>query len=450
MKNNTKKVIITLVIIILVGIIVWLGYNLYTKNKESVTASENLYNHALYELVDYMQNVESYLAKATISTGATHGAETLTNLWREANLAQTYLAMLPIESQDLENTAKFLNQVSDYSYSLSRKNIKGEKLSTDDLKNLEDLYNYSVNLNNVVNQISTDLNAGNITWKELTGEEKVDYAQQVNSDLDIATTLEDNFHEYSGLIYDGAYSEHILSKEKKGLTGDDISEEEATKKVEEFLGKDNIEKITNLGLSENGEIPSYTYDVETKKIDMVTISISKKGGHIVYMNSNRDVSVENLSSDEAKDKGLDFLEKRGIHNMQETYYLKESGVLTVNYAYKQNNVVVYPDLIKLKIALDDGEILGMETSGYLNNHEKRDISKIKITIDKARKVINKDIDIQSEGLAIIPTEWKSEILCYEFKGKIKDTEFLVYVNAETGKEQDILLIVNTPNGTLTM
>ena len=411
MNNNAKKIIVTLVVIILIGIIIWLGYSLYNKNQESVTASENMYNHALYELVDYMQNVESYLAKATISTGATHGAETLTNLWREANLAQTYLAMLPIESQELENTAKFLNQVSDYSYSLSRKNI---------------------------------------TWKELTGDGTVDYAQQVSSDLNIASTLEENFHEYSGLIYDGAYSEHILSKEKKGLTGKEISEEEATKVVEKFLGKDNIENIESLGISENGEIPSYTYNVDTKKIDLVTISISKKGGHIVYMNSNRDVSVENLSNDEAKDKGLEFLKQKGFDNMKETYYLKEGGILTVNYAYQQGNVVMYPDLIKLKIALDDGEILGIETSGYLSNHEKRDVSKIKITLDEAREVINKDINIQSEGLAIIPTEWKSEVLCYEFKGKIKDTEFLVYVNAQTGEEQDILLIVNTPNGTLTM
>ena len=109
MKKNVKRTIITIIMIILVGIIAWLGYSLYTKNQESVIASENMYNQALYQLVDYMQNVESYLAKATISTGATHGAETLTNLWREANLAQTYLAMLPIESQDLENTSKFLN-----------------------------------------------------------------------------------------------------------------------------------------------------------------------------------------------------------------------------------------------------------------------------------------------------------------------------------------------------
>ena len=56
----------------------------------------------------------------------------------------------------------------------------------------------------------------------------------------------------------------------------------------------------------------------------------------------------------------------------------------------------------------------------------------------------------SEGLAIIPTEWKTELFCYEFKGKVDDTEFLVYINAENGNEENILVIINTPNGTLTM
>ena len=50
----------------------------------------------------------------------------------------------------------------------------------------------------------------------------------------------------------------------------------------------------------------------------------------------------------------------------------------------------------------------------------------------------------------IPTEWKSEILCYEFKGKVDDREFLVYINTENGREEDILIITNTPNGTLAM
>ena len=64
--------------------------------------------------------------------------------------------------------------------------------------------------------------------------------------------------------------------------------------------------------------------------------------------------------------------------------------------------------------------------------------------------MNKDLNIESEGMAIIPTEWKTENLCYEFKGKVNDKEFLVYINAENGREEDILVIQNTPEGTLTM
>ena len=91
----------------LLGLVLFLGYNLYRKNRESTLANENLYNQSLYELVYYMDNVKNYLAKSTISTSAANGAETLTNVWRESNLAQTYLSMLPIQAHELENTEKF-------------------------------------------------------------------------------------------------------------------------------------------------------------------------------------------------------------------------------------------------------------------------------------------------------------------------------------------------------
>ena len=105
--------------------------------------------------------------------------------------------------------------------------------------------------------------------------------------------------------------------------------------------------------------------------------------------------------------------------------------------------------IKLKIALDNGEVLGMETTGYLNNHTERDIKSPKISKSQAKASLNKNLEIMSEGLAIIPTEWKTEIYCYEFKGKVDDTDFLVYVNSDTGKEENILVIIDTPNGILT-
>ncbi len=443
-----KKYITWVIIIILTLISAFLGYTLYQKNKQSVLANENIYNQSLYELVYYMDNVKNYLAKATISTTASQGAENLTNLWREANLAQTYLSMLPIEAQELENTQKFLNQISEYSFSLSRKNFKGENLSDDDIKNLEELHKYCIEINEVVNQISSDLNAGTIKWNDLTQNKNVDFAQQVSSEFNIATTIEENLHEYSGLIYDGAYSEHLIKAEKKGLIGDNITEEQAQNKAKEFV--QNIQEIVSLGLSDNAPVPSYTFNIKNENEENITISISKKGGHIVYMNSDRQVQVENLTQDQANEKAKQYLTSKGFRNMKQTYFLKNNGIITINYAYEQDGVIMYPDLIKVKIALDDGQILGIETTGYLNNHTQRDISKVKITKEKAKEKLNKNLNIQSEILAVIPTEWKTEILCYEFKGKINETEYLVYINAENGDEQEILIITNTPNGQLAM
>lgn len=455
MKNNwidrLKKVNMLSIITIFLVIIVCLVAVLINRQRTAKQASENSYNMAFYELVDYVQNVETYLAKSLISSTPEHGAETLTNVWREANLAQAYLSQLPIESQELENTEKFLNQVSDYSYSLSRKNIYNESLTESDLKNLKELHSYSIELENTLNQLSDDINSGRIKWNELANKGSTTMAQQVStSSLDGFSNLEENFHEYSGLIYDGAFSEHLTGAEKKGLTGDDIDEETAKQKVIEFVGNDNIKEVENLGYSENATIPEYNFSVKTLSEDNVNISISKKGGHIVYMNSNREVNTEIISQEEANEKGKEFLNNHGFKDMKETYYLKQDGIVTINYAYTQNNVVIYSDLIKVKVALDNGEVLGIETTAYLNNHTQRDVSKVSINIDEAKKTLNKDLEISSEGLAVIPTEYKTEILCYEFKGKVEDREFLVYINAENGREEDILIITNTPNGTLAM
>ncbi|MBR3249943.1 MAG: germination protein YpeB [Clostridia bacterium] len=450
LKKISKKNLIVLGVTIIV-ISILLAISLYQKQKTFETATQNNYNMSFYEVVNHMQDVQNYLAKSLISKSSENGAETLTNVWREANLTQSYLSMLPLESQELENTQKFLNQVGDYSYSLSRKNMKKEELSDDDLNNLKQMHTYSVELSNTLNQLSEDLNSGRISWRDLTSKKEVPFAQQVsNISKESFSNLQESFREYSGLIYDGAFSEHLANGQKKAVTGDEISEDEAEARVREFLGNDKIKEIQRLGISENSNIQGYNFYVKDIDNHNINFAITKTGGHVISMNSDRSVEVETITQEEANEIGKEFLNQRGIPNMQETYYLKQEGIVTINYAYNQDGVIMYPDLIKVKVALDNGEILGMETTGYLNSHQQRDVSNIKIAKDKAKEKLNKTLEIQSEGLAVIPTEWQTEILCYEFKGKVDDTEFLVYINAENGNEEDILIITNTPNGTLTM
>lgn len=456
-KDRLKDRHMLSLVVTLVTVIAVLGLYTYKRERQFRQTTENNYNMAFFELVSYVENVETYLAKSLISSTPEHGAETLTHVWREANLAQSYLARLPMGSQELANTSKFLNQVSDYSFSLSRKNINNQNLTDDDFNNLKELHTYSVDLENTLNQLSADINDGRIKWGELTNKGSSVFLTQVsNISKDSFENLEENFHEYSGLIYDGAFSEHMTSVEKKGLTGEEISEEEAKKIATDFIGNDRVGEINSNGVSEDTDIPSYDFSIKAKndKNEIITVSVSKKGGHIIFMNYNRNIEAESISQERADEIGKDFLNSKGFPNMKETYYLKQNGIVTINYAYNQKStngdVVVYPDLIKVKVALDNGEILGIETTGYLNSHYERNIPTAKITKEKAKENLNKSLQIESEGMAIIPTEFKTEIFCWEFKGKVDDTEFLVYINAETGAEEDILVIKNTPNGTLTM
>lgn len=448
-KNRLKDRHMLSIIVVLFSIIVILGIYTYKKQIEYRQASENSYNEAFYELVDYVQNVEVYLAKSLISNSPESGADSLTNVWREANLAMAYLAQLPISSNELENTSKFLNQVSEYSYSLSRKAIDDKELTDDDMNNLKELHEYSVELENTLNQLSADINDGRISWGELTDEGTIAFAQQVsNISQDSFDNLEQTFHEYSGLIYDGAFSEHITTAEKVGLTGENIDEETAKNKATELFNNENIKEVTSYGKSE-GDINSYNFGITFNDDSTATVSISEKGGHVIYMDKNREVTAEVISQEEADEKAKQYLEEKGFKNMKETYYLKQSGIVTINYAYVQEDVVMYADLIKVKVALDNGEILGIETTGYLNSHKERDLEEPKVTVEEAKESLNDELTIESEELAMIPTEWKTEVLCWEFEGNYDGLDFIVYVNCETGKEEDVLIITNTPNGTLT-
>ena len=405
------------------------GSYCYSLSSENSIAQENKYNYSFSEVVNYINNIENYLAKAMISKSTTHSVETLNKIWADSNLAIVYFENIPFVNEGSNKSIKFLNQVSDYCYTLSRKSLNGEELTEEDFANLKTLYNYSLNLKNVLNELSRELNNGTISWEDLNTKTDLAFEEE---DINIFSSIESNFDDYEGLIYDGAYSDYVKQTEKLGLIGDDIDEETAKLKVQGFFENQGIKEITSNGIINGDDIESYSFTLKTEQNEDISVEVSKKGGWFVNVLSDKDVKEEKISAEEAVELGKDYLSKMGYSNMKETYYTKLQNIITVNYAYYENNITMYPDLIKVKIALDDGDILGMEAAGYLNNHIARQNLNVGISLDEAKSKLNKNLEILSEGLAVIPEEsTKEEIFCYEFKGKVENREFLVYINALT-------------------
>lgn len=452
-RRLSDRKMYSIVVVLIAAVSIW-GIYQYKHSAELRQELDNQYNRAFYDMVGYVDNVQTLLAKSMITSTPSKTATTLQEAWRQANLAQTNLGQLPVSQPVLASTSKFLTQVGDLSLSLDNQNIKGKQLTDGQYKTVERLQGYAASLSKNLRNLQNQLGSGRLKWGDLADKgTKLFSKTSSKAPMKQLESISKTFQDYPSLIYDGPFSDHMTSSEAKGLTGNNLNSEQAKKMLIDFIGAGRVKSVIDAGKNDTGPLKTYSYNVVLKNVpdsQKINAGVTQKGGHILWMLYNRPVTTKKLNMDQAKKAGRDFLNSKGIKDMTDTYYMTEDNTATINYAYKQNEVTVYSDLIKLKVALDTGEVVGMESKAYIASHTVRTIPNPSITAAEARKKINTRMNVISSGLAIIPTNFKTEIFCYEFKGKMNNNEFLVYINAKTGEEENILMIVNTPNGTLTM
>ena len=105
--------------------------------------------------------------------------------------------------------------------------------------------------------------------------------------------------------------------------------------------------------------------------------------------------------------------------------------------------------MKVSVALDNGRVVGFESEGYLMNHTLRDLPRFPVSLGKAQAALSPELDILSHRLALIPTGGEYEVLTHEFKCQSADgRHVLVYINAQTGQEEKILILLEDESGTL--
>lgn len=447
-RNRAKNIVIAILLITTI-----FGAYQYNRAENLRRQLNNTYNRAFYELVDYVQNVEVMLMKARMTSSPELTAATLRNVWQDANAATSNLGQLPLSVGVLSNTEKFLSQVADMSQTLANQNTMGKPIDVNQMKTLDQLYSFSLNLEESLNGLKNDLSNGNFTWESIREEGNRTVAQTSEDMPKTFESIDKGFEEMPTLIYDGPFSEHMENRKALGLKGNKVDENQAIQSLGNFLGQDNIRNIQKLADNNNGIINTINFKMELdgKKEDSVAeADVSVMGGHVIWYLYNRGVGSPGIDINKAKEIGKNFLKSRGYPNMRDTYYLQNDGVATINYAYTENDITYYPDLIKVKVALDNGEVVGFEAKGFFMNHTQRDFDTPKLSDAQARQKVLRGESIRSSGLAVIPTTYGTEILCYEFIGKLDDKDFLVYINANTGAEEQVLMIINTDEGILTM
>lgn len=421
--------------------LVFAGFQAYRANAYEREVEAN-YNRAFFELADYVDNINTLLTKGLVSNSPTHFSALASELAINAASAKECMAQLPVSEISLDNTAKFLSQVGDYSFALSKNALNNQPMNDEEYNNLVSLAQYAESLSASLNSLQDSVYNGDLRFVK-NPPSNVAFA----SVADGFSAIEKDFANYPSLIYDGPFSEHIDSREPALLKGaEEISSEQAGMIATEFFGRKSG-FISYTGEMKNSTVDCYTF---TANSNQKSISITKLGGYILYYMNSRRIDGENISYAEALAAAEEFLKKYGYMSMAESYHETKNGSVTINFAYSADGVIYYSDLVKVKVALDNGEVIGVEAKGYIMNHYERNLPQINLSRQQSRAKIMSQLAIDSCRLAMIPKDSAKEVLCYEFKGSALGKNFLIYINAETGREEEILILIESDTGVLTV
>ena len=415
-----------------VGAIVGLSVALYfSQDKIEMQAKyqnqmESVYAKAYYNLLDGVNDVDTTMAKLSVAKSEEKQEALLYEIWCASTLIEEYLATFENQDEGVRTAVKFVNQLGDYSLYLAGKLSRGESLDENDRETLRKMRPMADALKESLKKVGTDLDGGKLFLEEDGVLESFASA--------FSTFSEPDFN-YPEMIYDGPFSDALETRVAKGLEGQkEITEEEGAAIISKLF--DGATDVKHIGRFE-GYIPtenySFTYDGHP-----AYVQLSVRGGKVVNFTLSSTTEDGDTAVSEAGQIAIDFAEKLGFQNMQVVWSATAHGHTYVNLAPVVEGIILYPDLVKVKI--DGDKVVGFDSAHHAYNHRDRHLPKPAIGEDEARKNLSVT-PVRSGRLALIPDGGEKETLCYEYECEAEGTYF-IYIDALTGAETEILYVID--------
>ena len=406
--------------------------------KQYETYVTTQHRESLSLLLSSLDQLETSLEKAAFLPEGAMRQTLAADIWKESQLAAAAFSSLPLEEHPLEQVESYISKVGDYAYYLLRSSAYGRS-TAEEWNTLCSLREQASGMLNAVNTLKEQVDTGGAAFRRLTASPNAE--DTVSTSL---SSVNDEFPEYPSLIYDGPYSDHISQRTPKALADmSTISAEEASKKAEELLAAQASQ--VELLYQSKGQIPSYGIHCGD-----AVLTLTVQGGKPLSYSRQAATGEATVSVEQALELAAAFLKQMGYDNLRHSYYLLYENILTINFHSIEQDVLCYPDLIKVGVSLADGSVVHMDASGYLMNHRARTLSSPPFSEADAEAAVPESLRLQQIHRALIPTTGYHETACWELVCETQNgAHVLLYLNDQTGQTENLLLLIENENGTLT-
>lgn len=405
------------------------------------TQLEGSYKSNFYSLVDSVNNLENKISKTLSATSSTYQRKTLLEAAQNASEAEIAVASLPFSQNDIEETIKLVNQVSGYTTTLAE-NLVENDLTAEQTATLEEIHSSVIALQNQLNEFARKLGQGYSI---------IDASMNINTNgNEFSRTLssfKDLSVDYPTMIYDGPFSDSVVQSEVKGLSGEQISKAQAYENLQKYFK--TAASVDYEGQSD-GRFQTFNFRVTNSGGNMLYAQVSQIGGNILTISGAGADGSSSIDFASAKEIALKFASDNGIEGAEVVWSDTINQDVYFNIAPTQNGIILYPDLVKVKVNMVDGSVVGYDATPYFTNHVSRTLAKPSLSLTDGVGRVPSDFEIISSRVVLSPLDYNREVVCIEVQAEKEGQTYYFYINASTGEMENVLKVIKTDNGNLLM
>ncbi|SFD50716.1 spore germination protein [Lentibacillus persicus] len=418
------------------GVGFW-GYQEHQEKNAVLIQAENTYQRAFHDLSYRMDLMHDKIGTALAMNSRESLSPQMVEIWRLTSEAISDVGQLPLTLMPFNKTEEFLSNIGDFTYKTAVRDLKDEPLNDKEVKTLKNLYEQSGELKDELRQVQHTVLDENLRWMDVQLALAQQDEQSDNTIVDGFKTVEKKVEGYAESNTDSALTGTSSEEhEYENLSGKTINQQEAAEKGSQLLSLKNTDDLNVTESGDGADVPIYSVSYQNDNKNGY-IDISKQGGRPLTLLVNRDVQEQKISLNEGMEKANKYLKQHNFEDMQIFTSNQYDNVGVYSYLYNQDDVRIYSDAIELKVALDNGDLLGLTARNYFMNHKERDIPEPEISIEEAKDKVNPGVEINEDYMAVIDNDVGEEVLVYEFLGVLDGETYRIFINAMDGTEEKV-------------
>ena len=442
-KSNAQKAIPPLIVavvslLIILTCVLIAYYQVYSSSKQNANILEGVYTSSYYSMVDNVNNLSVDLSKYSNLSTTKSKTSTIQDMMVDCNYILAGLSILPIDEENVVSATKFFNQVNGLCESYLNVLNENKSLSTE-----QELMFDRIAL--VVEKIKGNFNTQNEGMYD-TGFNFIDASVFDNTGMNELSAgmgdLTESSIEYPSMIFDGPFSTALETKVVKGLPEKEASQEEAYNYLKDTVYKNRDVNI-RFEQETNGDISTYDYEVDIEG-KTFNVQVSKRGALLITISGYAEGGDAIMSKEQGVEMAKTFGNNIGFESMESVWVEVNENVAYINLAPVENNVIMYPDLVKVKVDLTAQEIIGFEALNYALNHVERS-PEFNTTQAEAENLLGFDYNILETNKTIIRLDSGKEISAYEFIVERIDGNYFYYIDATTCEIAKTMKLVTIKN-----